>query len=78
MELVPALATRDQQTGVFQNREVLRHRLPGRRQLMLHREARADLEERLLIALDELVDDHPACVVGDGLEDVTHVVIICK
>jgi hypothetical protein len=39
---------------------------------MLHREARANLKQRLLVALDELIDDHPPRVVSDGLVYVAH------
>ena len=57
---------------------MLRHRLPTRRELMLHREARANLKQRLLAALGELIHDYPPGVVSDGLVHVTHKGLIIR
>jgi hypothetical protein len=40
--------------------------------LVLGGEARTDLEERLTIALAQLVEDHAPSGVGESPEDVTH------
>jgi hypothetical protein len=50
VELVPPLSNADQEPGGFHNVEVLRDALPRRADLVLHRESRAQLEERLTIS----------------------------
>jgi hypothetical protein len=39
---------------------------------VLHRQPGAELEQRLAVALDELVEDRPPRRVGECLEHVTH------
>src|SRR4051812_14083322 len=78
MELVPALPARGHEAGGLEHVEVLRHRLPRRAEPVLHREARAELEQRLPVTLGELVEQGPSRGIGQGLEDVTHASTIGK
>jgi hypothetical protein len=50
VELVPPLSNADQEPGGFQNVQVLRDALPRCADLVLRRESRAQLEERLAIS----------------------------
>jgi len=50
MELVPPLSNADQEPGGFQNVQVLRDALPRCPDLVLHRQPRAQLEERLSVS----------------------------
>src|SRR3954453_3712866 len=78
MELVATRASGLDQAGLLQHVEVLRDRLPRRREAVLHGEPRAELEQRLPVALAQLVEDRSARGIGQGLEDVTHGAMICK
>ena len=78
MELVPAFAPRADQAGPLEHVEVLRDRLPGQPEAMLHRQPRAELEERLTVAVSELVEDRPARGRGESMEDVRHLQTIGK
>src|SRR5690349_11470084 len=72
VELVPAFAPGPHQARLLELIQVLGDRLPGQRDLVLHGQAGADLEERLVVPLGQLVQDQPAGRVRDRLEDVTH------
>jgi hypothetical protein len=72
MELVPPLPFRGDQPRLLQDFQVLRDRLPGGGETVLHRETRTDLEQRLAIALDELVQDRPPGGICEGPEHVAH------
>ena len=72
MELVATIPTRSEQSGLFKECKVLGDRLPGRREPVLRSEARADLEQRLLVPSDQFIQDHSSRVVSDGLVDIAH------
>src|SRR5918995_4655530 len=70
VELEPTLPARAYETGGLEHVEVLRDRLPRRAQAVLHDQPRADLEQGLSVALDELVQDRPPRGIGKCLEHV--------
>src|SRR3954465_9267191 len=51
---------------------MLRYRLPRHAQLVLHRQAAAELEECLSVPVRQLVKNRPPRRVCQGLEDVGH------
>ncbi len=57
VELVPALASGSEQAGLLQYRHVLRDGLPGRADVVLRDESRAQFEQRLTVPVDEFVED---------------------
>ena len=57
---------------------MLRDRLPRGRNLVPHDQAIADLEERLAIAIGQLVEDLASGGISQGFEYIAHVVMICK
>ena len=71
VEFVPALASRDDKAGLFEDVEVLGDRLSGRTKPVLCREANTELEEGLAGPFLELVQDRSSGWVGEGLEHVT-------
>jgi hypothetical protein len=70
VKLVAPASLRTDQAGLLEYVEVLRHRLAGRREPVLCCEPGAELEQRLRLALDELVEDRPTGGVGQCLENV--------
>lgn len=72
VELVPALASGSEQAGLLQYRHVLRDGLPGRADIVLRDETRAQLEQRLTVPVDEFVEDRAPGRVRQGSEQVTH------
>jgi hypothetical protein len=58
--------------------EVLRDRLPRGRDLVPHDQPIADLEERLTIAVSQLVEDLASRGIGQGFEYIAHTPIIGK
>ena len=78
MDLVAARSARPNQAGLLEHGEVLRDRLPGCADAMPHRESGADLEQRLPVAIGQLVQDRAPRLVGECPVDVTHAWIICK
>ena len=72
VELVPAFLLSLDEAHRLQYVEMLRDRLPGRAQPVLHDESRADLEQRLPVPLGQLIEDRPPRRVGKGLVDVVH------
>jgi len=73
MELVSARSARPDQTGLLEDGQVLRDRLPGGADAVPHREPAADLEQGLLVALGQLVEDRASGRIGEGPIDVSHV-----
>jgi hypothetical protein len=59
VEFVAPASLRVDQAGPLEHVEVLGDRLAGRGESVLHREPGAELEQRLRLALDELVEDCP-------------------
>src|SRR5262249_7042507 len=53
-------------------------RLAGKAQTMLHRQPRAELEQRLPIPLVQFVEDCPSSRRTERLENIGHLQIICK
>ena len=72
VELVPALASGSEQAGLLQYRHVLRDGLPGRADVVLRDESRAQFEQRLTVPVDEFVEDRAPGRVRQGSEQVTH------
>ena len=71
VELVPAVAfDRHHEAGALEHVEMLRDRLARRVDPVLHQQARTELEQRLTIALGQLIEDGPPGWIGKGLEDV--------
>src|SRR3954451_17672199 len=70
MELVPAFAARPDEPGGLEDVEVLRDGLPRRGEAVLHRQPRADLEQRLVVAIGQLVEDRPPGGIGERPKDV--------
>jgi len=59
VELVPAVAPGLDQASRLQHVQMLRDCLARRTEVVSCRESRADLEERLTVALGQLVEDRP-------------------
>ena len=72
MELVAAVATDADESGVFEDAKVLRDRLSGGAQAVPGRQSRAELEQRLASPLGELVEDLAPGGFRESLEYVTH------
>src|SRR5437660_11209276 len=72
MELVPALPHGCDQAGRLENVEVLRNSLPGGADLVLHCQTCAQLEERLVVALRQLVKDGAPDRRCNGFENIAH------
>src|SRR5215207_3306459 len=70
VELEPTLPAGAYETGGLEHVEVLRDRLPRRAQAVPHDQPRADLEQGLSVALDELVQDRSPRGIGKCLEHV--------
>src|SRR5690606_39842481 len=78
VELVAPRATGADEPRGLEDLEVLGDRLPGRGELVTRGEAGADLEERLAVAVHELVEDRATGRVREGLEHVRHASTIGK
>ncbi|MFN8050490.1 MAG: hypothetical protein U0Q22_03550 [Acidimicrobiales bacterium] len=78
MELVATVASGRHEAGLLEHVEVLGDGLPRGGELVLGREAGAELEERLAVAVDELVQYGAPSRVGEGLEHVSHALTIGK
>ncbi len=78
VKFVLALSYGADKTRRLQNFKMLRDRLSRQPQLMLHRQSRAQLKERLTVPLDQFIQDRPSCRRNDRLEDVAHIAIIGK
>lgn len=76
--LVSALASGADEACRLENVEVLRDGLASERQCVIHRQRRAELEEALVVALGETVEDASARWRGQGFIDVAHAIIIGK
>jgi hypothetical protein len=66
------------QTRCLKQIEVLRDRLPRGRDLVPHDQPIADLEERLAIAVSQLVKDLASRRIGQGFEHIAHATSIGK
>ncbi|HVT99044.1 MAG TPA: hypothetical protein VHE33_16180 [Acidobacteriaceae bacterium] len=78
VELVAALARRRDQACLFEHFQMLRDGLARRCDAMLHRQARAQLEQRLPVALRQLVQNRPPCRRCHCLKNVDHSITIGK
>ena len=74
VDLGPTLAPRLQQTGRLEDVEVLRDGLSRQADLMTRREPGADLEQRLPVALAQLVEDRPPRGIGERGEGCAELV----
>ena len=72
VELVAACAAGGDQAGGLEDVEVLGDGLAGGAEVVLHGEARAELEEGLAIAVGQLVEDGAPRGVGERVVDVWH------
>ena len=72
VERVPTLVAGADQSGRHEEVDVLGNGLAGRAKLVFGRQPCAQLEQRLPIAVGELVKDCPSGGVGQCFEDVTH------
>jgi hypothetical protein len=70
VELVPAVAFDPDQTGTLEHVEMLGDRLPRRVDPVLHQQATTELEQRLTVAVGQLIEDGPPRGIGKGLENV--------
>jgi hypothetical protein len=78
VELEAALPLAGEEADGFEHVEMLRDRLTREAQPVLHREARAQLEQRLSVALVKLVEDGPPRGGGERFEHIGHGRIIGK
>src|SRR3954451_13428843 len=69
VELVPAVAACSDQPGRLEHVEVLRDPLAAGRAAMFHDQAGGDLEQCLVVAIGQLVEDGPPGGIGQSLED---------
>lgn len=60
MKFVPALTPARDEPGRLQHAQVLRDRLPCEPELVLHRQPGAQLEQRLAVAVVELIENRPS------------------
>jgi hypothetical protein len=72
VELVSALSLSSDQTRRLKNVEVLRDALPRDADLVLHRQARAQLEERLSIPIAQLIENRSPYRCYQCFEDIAH------
>ncbi len=77
MKLEPASSPRGEETGRLEDVEMLGDGLASRTQPVLHREATAQLEQRLTVSVDELIEDRPPRGISERLEEVGHDSTIC-
>ncbi len=72
MKLEASVALADHEARGFEHLDVLRHRLPRGGDAVLHREARAELEERLAVTVDQFVQYRAPGRVGYRSVDFIH------
>jgi hypothetical protein len=72
VELVSALAPAAHEARRLEHLQVLRHRLPRQAELVLHREPRADLEQRLPVSIVQLVEDRSPRGRCQRVEDIVN------
>ena len=77
VELVTPVPAGDHQAGSLEHVEVLGDRL-ARHVDTVRREADTELEQRLVVAAGELVEDRPASRRGERVEHITHAPTIGK
>jgi hypothetical protein len=73
VEFEAALPLGGEEADGFEHVEMLRDRLTREAKPVLHRQARAQLEQRLPIPLVKLIEDRASRGSGDRFEDVGHV-----
>jgi len=78
VELVPSLAPAAHQARRLEHRKVLRNGLSRQSEPVLHRQTGAELEQRLAVAVGELVEDRAPGRRRKRMEDITDVWIIGK
>src|SRR5262249_16288209 len=78
MELAPALPSGGQETGRFEDVEVLGDRLPRQPEPVLRRQSTAQLEQRLAVPLLQFVEDRPPGRCGQCFKNVAHAGMIRK
>jgi hypothetical protein len=78
MEFVSPFPAGDYEAGGFEDVEVLGDRLTRELQPVPHRQASAELEQRLPVPIVQLVKNGPSRRRGEGLEHVTHSQMIGK
>src|SRR4051794_25297268 len=78
MKLVSTFSSGLHEPGGFQDVEVLRDRLAGEAQAMIHRQSCAQLEQGLAIPLVQFVQNGPPCRCAEGFEDIGHGMTIGK
>ena len=78
MELVPATAFDTNETRGFEDFEVLTDGLARGREPVFHGEFRAQLEQRLFVALHQQVEQEPARLVRKSFVDIRHTATIGK
>lgn len=78
VKFVPALALDGHKARRLQDFQMLRDRLPGKRDLMFHGQPCTQLKESLTIPIDQLVEDRASYGRDECLEDVAHRFIIGK
>src|SRR5262245_13231599 len=78
MKLVAPLAPGRDQPNRFQHVEVLRDRLTGQAQVVLHGQPGAQLEQRLSVAFMQFVENGPTRRRRKRFEDIGHEGIIGK
>ena len=72
VELVTAFASSGDDPSGHEDIDVLRHSLSRRRDRMPGRQPRTQLEQRLIVAVSEFVQDRTASGVCQGLEHIAH------
>src|SRR5262245_64290849 len=78
MKLVSPLAPGRDQPRRFQHVEVLRDRLTGQAQVVLHRQPGTELEQRLSVSFLQFVENGPTRRCGERLKDIGHGTMIGK
>ena len=72
VELVAALPPRSDEPCLLEDIEVLGDRLTGRVEAVVADQPDAELEQRLAIALSQLIEDRPAGRVGECLVEIAY------
>ena len=72
MQLRPTLPLTPHQADLLEHREVLRDRLPRRRDVVRHRQSTANLKETLPIASAQFVEDEAPSPIGEGTVKIVH------
>src|SRR5829696_6300035 len=76
MQLRAALPTNVHQIGVLQHRQVLGDCLPCEVHAVAFHKANADLEQRLVVAFGQLVENHASCRIGQSAKHRIEVPVV--